>query len=118
MKVRSTASTIFILFLFGALSALAQSHPPKQQPSGPYTFEVNAEEVVLNCTVLDSKGRTYVDARNPSLGDRNRTRNYRDDLRQELTNSLGWLPGATVLVQVTPPTPVGPAAATIHKWRR
>ena len=56
MKVRSTASTIFILFLFGALSALAQSHPPKNEPSGPYTFEVNAEEVVLNCTVLDSKG--------------------------------------------------------------
>jgi hypothetical protein len=28
MKVRSTASTIFILFPFGALSALAQSHPP------------------------------------------------------------------------------------------
>ncbi len=57
MKVRSTASTIFILFLFGALPALAQSHPPKQQPSGPYTFEINAEEVVLNCTVLDSKGQ-------------------------------------------------------------
>jgi VIT1/CCC1 family predicted Fe2+/Mn2+ transporter len=29
MKVHSTASTIFILFFFGALSALAQSHPPK-----------------------------------------------------------------------------------------
>ena len=57
MKARSTASTIFILFLFGALSALAQNHPPKHKPSGPYTFEVNAEEVVLNCTVLDSKGQ-------------------------------------------------------------
>lgn len=57
MKARSTASTIFILFLFGALSALAQSHPPRHKPSGPYTFEVNAEEVVLNCTVLDSKGQ-------------------------------------------------------------
>src|SRR5580700_10007522 len=57
MKVRSTASTIFILFLFGVLSALAQNHPPKNQPSGPYTIEVNAEEVVLNCTVLDSKGQ-------------------------------------------------------------
>ena len=57
MKARFTASTIFILFHFGALSALAQSHPPKHKPSGPYTFEVNAEEVVLNCTVLDSKGQ-------------------------------------------------------------
>ena len=57
MKARSTASTIFILFVFGAFSALAQSHPPKHKPSSPYTFEVNAEEVVLNCTVLDSKGQ-------------------------------------------------------------
>jgi hypothetical protein len=40
MKVRSTASTIFILFLFGALSALAQSHPPKQQPSGPTIYSI------------------------------------------------------------------------------
>ena len=57
MKVRSAASTIFILFLFGVLSPLAQNHPPKNHPSGPYTIEVNAEEVVLNCTVLDSKGQ-------------------------------------------------------------
>lgn len=57
MKLPSTASTIFILLFFGALSAFSQSHPPKHKPSGPYTFEVNAEEVVLNCTVLDSKGQ-------------------------------------------------------------
>jgi Ca-activated chloride channel homolog len=57
MKARFTASTIFVLFLFGARSALAQSHPQKHKPSSPYTFEVNAEEVVLSCTVLDSKGQ-------------------------------------------------------------
>jgi hypothetical protein len=55
MKARSTASIIFTLVLFGALSALAQSRPPKHKASGPYTFEVNIEEVALNCTVLDSK---------------------------------------------------------------
>lgn len=54
-------------------------------------------------TVCDRKGRVYVDARNPSLGDRNRTRTYRDELRQEISNSLDWLTGAQVSVQVTPP---------------
>jgi hypothetical protein len=34
MKARSTASIIFTLILFGALSALAQSHPPKHKASG------------------------------------------------------------------------------------
>ena len=65
MKVRSTAPTFFILF--GALSALAQGHQPKNEPSGPYTFEINAEEVVLNCTVLDSKGQLVKQPRQDQL---------------------------------------------------
>lgn len=31
--------------------------PSKQKSTAPYTLEINAEEVVLNCTVLDSKGQ-------------------------------------------------------------
>ena len=31
--------------------------PSKQKPTAPYTLEINAEEVVLNWAVLDSKGQ-------------------------------------------------------------
>jgi Ca-activated chloride channel homolog len=56
MKARSTTSAIVAIITFAALSAAAQSLPPKHNPSGPYTLEISTEEVVLNCTVLDSKG--------------------------------------------------------------
>ena len=50
-------TAIFAILLFGALPAFMQSRLSKQEPSSPYTLELNAEEVVLNCTVLDSKGQ-------------------------------------------------------------
>ncbi len=54
MKVRAA---IFAFLLFGVLPAFTQSRPSKQQPSPPSTLELNAEEIVLNCTILDSKGQ-------------------------------------------------------------
>jgi Ca-activated chloride channel family protein len=50
-------TAIFAILLFGALPAFMQSRLSKQEPSSPYTLELNAEEVVLNCTVLDNKGQ-------------------------------------------------------------
>ena len=50
-------ATILAILLLGVLPAFTQSQPSKQEPSSPYTLELNAEEVVLNCTVLDSKGQ-------------------------------------------------------------
>lgn len=38
-----------------------QSQQPKLGPSGSYTLHVDAEEVVLNCTVLDRKGELVND---------------------------------------------------------
>jgi Ca-activated chloride channel homolog len=38
-----------------------QSQPSKPGSSAPYTFHVDAEEVVLNCTVLDGKGELVND---------------------------------------------------------
>jgi VWFA-related protein len=54
---------IFAILISGALSADAQSASkavqngqPKPASSSAYTLQVDAEEVVLNCTVLDNKG--------------------------------------------------------------
>jgi VWFA-related protein len=56
---------IFATLVFGSLSANAQTAPqsqqPKRGPSGAYTLHVDAEEVVLNCTVLDNKGELVND---------------------------------------------------------
>jgi Ca-activated chloride channel homolog len=53
------------LFLAAAIPACAQVSMPEHQPSknanGTYTLQVNAEEVVLNCTVLDRKGQLVND---------------------------------------------------------
>jgi hypothetical protein len=51
------SSAIFAILLFGAFPAITQSRPSKQEPSSPYTLELHAAEVALNCTVLDSKGQ-------------------------------------------------------------
>jgi Ca-activated chloride channel homolog len=56
---------IFTILLSGARPAFTQSQPSTQEPSSPYTLELDAEEVVLNCTVLDSKGQ-LVDGLNKS----------------------------------------------------
>lgn len=62
MKALFATILAFAMFFLGALSVFAQSQPqnsqsPKQKSRKPYTFEVSAEEVVLNCTVLDKKGQ-------------------------------------------------------------
>ena len=60
------ASTLFAaaaILVSGTLSAGAQSATPqpRSNSSGSYTFKVDAEEVVLNCTVLDNKGQLVND---------------------------------------------------------
>jgi len=42
-------------------TAAMQSQQPRPGSSGAYTLQVNAEEVVLNCTVLDNKGQLVND---------------------------------------------------------
>ena len=62
MKHPSALTAVFSILISGPLSAGAQSttvtmqvQQPKPGPSGAYTLHVDAEEVVLNCTVLDNK---------------------------------------------------------------
>jgi Ca-activated chloride channel family protein len=59
---------VFPILVFGALSAITQSvetakqsQQPQPGSSGAYTLHVDAEEVVLNCTVLDGKGELVND---------------------------------------------------------
>jgi VWFA-related protein len=59
---------VFAVLISGTLSAAAQnaaaamqSQQPKPGASGAYTLHVDAEEVVLNCTVLDNKGELVND---------------------------------------------------------
>jgi Ca-activated chloride channel family protein len=65
MNPSFTLPAIFAILVFGSLSASAQratqSQQPKRGPSGAYTLHVDAEEVVLNCTVLDNKGELVND---------------------------------------------------------
>jgi Ca-activated chloride channel homolog len=68
MKKASTLPVVFAILISGALSAGAQnaatvmqSQQPKAGPSGAYTLRVDADEVVLNCTVLDNKGELVND---------------------------------------------------------
>jgi Ca-activated chloride channel homolog len=68
MKKAPTLPLVSAILISGALSAGAQnaatamqSQQPKPGPSGAYTLRVDAEEVVLNCTVLDNKGELVND---------------------------------------------------------
>lgn len=61
MKKESTLPVAFIILISGALFAGAQSQQPKPNSHGAYTLHVDAEEVVLNCTVLDNKGELVND---------------------------------------------------------
>jgi VWFA-related protein len=61
MKKESTLPVAFIILISGALSAGAQSQQPRPSSHGAYTLHVDAEEVVLNCTVLDNKGELVND---------------------------------------------------------
>jgi Ca-activated chloride channel homolog len=68
MKRVSAVLAVFATLISSALSAVAQSsttatqsQQPKPGPSSAYTLHVDAEEVVLNCTVLDNKGELVND---------------------------------------------------------
>ena len=68
MKKAYTLPAIFATLISGMLPAVAQSaatsmqsQQPKLGSSGAYTLHVDAEEVVLNCTVLDNKGELVND---------------------------------------------------------
>ncbi|HEY1984757.1 MAG TPA: VWA domain-containing protein [Terracidiphilus sp.] len=63
---------VLLVMLFGALAAKSQGpgsqtsgaqlmQDSKRNDAGSYTLRVNAEEVVLNCTVLDAKGELVND---------------------------------------------------------
>jgi hypothetical protein len=67
MKQAFALLPIFAILLCGVLPACAQSamaaqnQQAKPGAAGPYTLEMNTEEVVLNCTVLDNKGQLVND---------------------------------------------------------
>jgi VWFA-related protein len=68
MKQASTLSGVFAILISASLSTTAQSavmpvqgQQPKPGSKGGYTLHVEAEEVVLNCTVLDNKGELVND---------------------------------------------------------
>jgi Ca-activated chloride channel family protein len=67
MKQVLTLLPIFAILFSGLLPACAQSavaaqnQQAKPGAAGPYTLEMNTEEVVLNCTVLDNKGQLVND---------------------------------------------------------
>ena len=68
MKRARAPSVAFVLSLSGLLSAgqqnatvTMQSHQPQAGSSRPYTLHIDAEEVDMNCTVLDNKGELVND---------------------------------------------------------
>jgi VWFA-related protein len=68
MKRVAALPAVFATLISCALFAVAQnsvkamqSQQPKPGSSGAYTLHVDAEEVVLNCTVLDNKGELVND---------------------------------------------------------
>jgi VWFA-related protein len=68
MKKESTLPVVFSILLSSALSSGAQSATPSVQTQRPrpgspgaYTLHVDAEEVILNCTVVDNKGELVND---------------------------------------------------------
>jgi hypothetical protein len=68
MKRAPALPAVFATLISSALSAVAQSsvtamqsQQPKPGFSSAYTLHVDAEEVVLNCTVLDNKGELVND---------------------------------------------------------
>jgi VWFA-related protein len=67
MKQASTLPVVLAILLSGSVSAGAHNAPTaiqsQQAKKGPsaYTLHVDADEVVLNCTVLDNKGKLVND---------------------------------------------------------
>jgi VWFA-related protein len=56
MKSDFSRTVALAMLIGGLLSPGAQAQQPKPDYSGAFTLQVDAKEVVLNCTVLDSKG--------------------------------------------------------------
>jgi VWFA-related protein len=68
MKQVPTLSAVFAILISGSLpggpqslAAPPQTQQPKRASSGAYTLHVDAEEVVLNCTVLGNRGELIND---------------------------------------------------------
>lgn len=68
MKQETALPMVFAILLCAAHSVAAQAPATARQPKQPkpgapgaYTLQIDAEEVVLNCTVLDSKGELVND---------------------------------------------------------
>lgn len=66
----SSCFLVLLIMHIGALPAKSQGSPPSGTPQAPgsrrnstdpYTLRINAEEVILNCTVLDDKGELVND---------------------------------------------------------
>jgi VWFA-related protein len=61
MRGAATVLVVFAILVLGSYFAGAQSQQPESGSSGRYTLHVDTDEVVLNCTVLDSKGELVND---------------------------------------------------------
>ncbi len=61
-------------------------------------------------TVVDQKGRHYLDAGNPALVATSRTRAREEELGQNILEKLDWIKGVSVAVQL----PLDPAPVELH----
>jgi VWFA-related protein len=61
MSVAATVLIVSSILVSGSYFAGAQRQQPASRSSGGYTLHVDTDEVVLNCTVLDSKGELVND---------------------------------------------------------
>jgi Ca-activated chloride channel family protein len=60
MRLAFTLPVAFAILTISSATAM-QNQQPKPSSHGAYTLHVDAEEVVLNCTVLDNKGQLVND---------------------------------------------------------
>jgi Ca-activated chloride channel family protein len=60
MRLAFTLPVAFTILTISAAAAM-QNQQPKPSSYGAYTLHVDAEEVVLNCTILDNKGQLVND---------------------------------------------------------
>jgi flagellar biosynthesis/type III secretory pathway M-ring protein FliF/YscJ len=51
-------------------------------------------------TVMDRRGRRYLDPHNPALGDQSRDRAREEEIRAEILEKLGWIKGVQVWVEL------------------
>ncbi len=62
-------------------------------------------------TVMDRRGKKYLEPGNPALGDNSRNRVREEEISEEILEKLDWIKGVRVAVQVVP---VGGAASPIE----